>query len=138
MSAKFFLSASIVILSVIPNACLVEQAVASVAEVLPHRPLETSHHNEKQTAPSHSHDEEGHEANFCCDNETYRYIHSQQRIDFHKVDQPNALPNLILDDTQVKDYFQFRIYLHRLKQPTSIRIRDKYALTSLLHAPPYR
>jgi hypothetical protein len=133
MSARFFLSAFIVIMSVLPNACLVEQVVASVAEMIPHGPHQNSH-GDKQTAPSHSHDKEGHKEDFCCDNEFYRYFGFHTKIDFHP---PNAILYFLKDASQVKNYFQFHGYLHHLRQPTSMRSRDKYALASLLHAPPY-
>ncbi len=136
MSARIFLSSFILIMSVIPNACLVEQVVASVAEMVSQGPHQNSH-GDKQTAPSHSHDEEGHEEDFCCDNQSYRQIRSHKRIDFQEVYQPNAFLYFSTDASQVKNYFQFHSYLHRLRHPTAMRSRDKYALTSLLHAPPY-
>lgn len=136
MNAKLFFSFFILIMSVTPNACLVEQVVASVAEMVAHGPHQDSH-GDKQTAPSHSHDREGHEEDFCCDNESYRQFRPRATIDFQQVYQPNAFLYFSIDASQVKNYFQFHSYLHRLRQPTAMRSRDKYALTSLLHAPPY-
>ncbi len=136
MNARIFFSFFILIMSVIPNACLVEQVVASVAEMVSQGPHQNSHGN-KQTAPSHSHDEGGHEEDFCCDNQSYLYFGSHTTIDLRQVYQPNAFLYFSIDASQVKNYFQFHSYLHRLRQPTAMRDRDKYALTSLLHAPPY-
>jgi len=118
------------------SACLVEQVVASFAEMVHYGPYQNSH-GDKQTVPLHSHDEKDHGEDFCCDNPSYRYIRSHTTIDFQQVYQPNTFLYFSIDAVQDKNHFQFHSYLHRLRQPTAMRSRDKYALSSLLHAPPY-
>lgn len=141
---KALLSSLVFLLIVTPHACLVEQAVASLAELLPHSHEQGGHHNsaapEAETAaPSHCHDEDGKEAEFCCDNEAYFYIGSDQHPDVDGIsapEQPVTL-NLLESEYAFKTGVEYYTYLHRLRQPVSLRGRDRYALSCLLHAPPF-
>lgn len=141
---KALLSTLVFLLIITPHACFVEQAVASLAELLPHSHEAGGHHADsdakpEKTAPSHCHDEAGNEAEFCCDNAAYFYIGSDHHPDVKCLSAPERPVALTLLETE--DAFKARVeyytYLHRLRQPVSLRGRDRYALSCLLHAPPF-
>ena len=136
MKTRILLSLFVLVVSVIPNACLVEQVIATVADSFPREHHQESQHHEEAT-PSHSHDEEGHEEDFCCDNELYLYIGAKTVIEFAATLQSNTFLNSVTSTKQTETYIEYQTYLHRLRQPLPSRGRDKYALTCLLHAPPY-
>jgi len=120
----------IFILGVAPQACLVEQALCAIIDVT------MQHHH---AAPSHKHDERGHENVFCCDNSLNSYTantfsdvlnlkHHQSRFSILSV-SPNSTEGMFYI-SPVTGLWQLGTSM------IPIRMRDKYALTSLLHAPP--
>jgi hypothetical protein len=135
--ARIILALQIFVLTVSPHACLVEQAIASILHGLPH-----GHHDEARAhtapTPSHHHDAQGSEAVFCCDNNLNLYIGIKTVTDVD-IDTPELLypttPDAI--SFEKSSYPPRFIDLHRLRSVTSSRARDKYALTCLLHAPPF-
>lgn len=139
MATKLILSAFVFVISVTPNACVVEQVLAAIAEMVPHgeheHAADATHAD--TVAPSHSHDEEGHEEEFCCDNESYSYIVAHLSTYFsHFHHTRTGGLYFALEAQRAKADFPIASYVHRLRQPTAMRSRDRYALTSLLHAPP--
>lgn len=128
----------IYVLSLSSQACLLEQAIALVL-----RPASHDHHTvdtqkQSQPTPSHKHDTEGHESEFCCDNNLNFYIKSKILIRVDSIEQLDSisLSKSIVDFKEQTNSFQYSYNLHCLKTPNSPRARDQYALTCLLHAPP--
>lgn len=138
---KIYLSLLVFVLSVTPNACLLEQAIAALAHALPHGHHEDQKgaHGHDAAAPSHKHDDDGHKEEFCCDNSSNFYLFTQQYV--HAEDecttqfQSESVTSVEFQENPT--YFQNSYRLHRLRQPIEFRGGDRYALTCLLHAPPY-
>jgi len=134
---KIYLSLLIFFLSICPNACLVEQAVAALANLVQH---EHRDHHEKhehdKSAPSHNHDKQGHENEFCCDNNLNFYLAGKSFLFLDAFEKNISSLDVSSLTSETANSVQYIIYLHRLKQPPTLRGRDKYALTCLLHAPP--
>jgi len=141
---ELIFSSLVFVLAITPHACLVEQVIASAAELLPHSHEESAGHDSAaedhhdEAVPSHCHDESGQEAEFCCDNEVYFYLSSDSG---YQSDFTTASPTITIDAAEDELTFKQRIeyhtyYLHRLRQPLHVRGRDTYALSCLLHAPP--
>ena len=135
MKTRILLSSCVLLLSVIPNACLVEQAIAAVAEIFPHGHYRESQHHEEAT-PSHSHDEEGSEHEFCCDNDAYPYLVTPTFIQLDSYGQLSSSLLLVENLEESTNSFQHDFFLHRFRKPHTTRCGDKYALSCLLHAPP--
>jgi hypothetical protein len=123
------------ILSLTSQACLLEQVMAQVASWTPHKYQDAETHEHEKLTPSHKHDEEEDQAEFCCDNSLNLYINNPYFISqvssgqffaslFTKIELKNGV------------YYDLRFYFQDLRVPISFRARDKYALTCLLHAPP--
>ncbi|MDQ7054923.1 MAG: hypothetical protein Q9P14_19325 [candidate division KSB1 bacterium] len=137
LNARTYLATFIFIISVLPNACLIEQVLAWAVDVV----QTDSHHAEKDhhsnSAPSHRHDEEGHESDFCCDNPLYFYFASQKKQDTNKVYAVWQYLHLnYLYDEIEKRYSFLASYFTYCSQPIALRNRDRFALTSLLRSPP--
>jgi len=118
------------ILGVTPQACLVEQAVCAIIDV-----TAQDHH----AAPSHKHDERGHENLFCCDNSLSSYVVNtfSDVLNLKHLQSSFAFLYVIPNSTEGIFYMSPNKGLRQLgTHMISIRTRDKYALTSLLHAPP--
>lgn len=137
-------SSLVFVLAITPHACLVEQVIASAAELLPHSHEQGAEHDSSardhhdEAVPSHCHDESGREAEFCCDNEIYFYLSSDNQFDFKPGSNSYLITtgNVVEDDQTFRERVEYYTYLRRLRQPLSIRSRDRYALSCLLHAPP--
>ena len=146
MNARIFLATFIFIISVLPNACLVEQVIAWVAETVQAEAGEHGHEHEhedeehhKTAAPSHSHDEEGHEVDFCCDNPFNFYYASQKKLEFEKIVHAASWTfQVFIADEEAKSPFLGSKYRFILYQPVALRHRDRFALSSLLRSPPHR
>ena len=142
MNARIVVATFIFIISVLPNACLVEQAIAWVATAVHSESHGHSHGGEDaghhKTAPSHSHDEEGHEVDFCCDNPFNFYYASQKKLDFKKIFHSSNWfhPTFIIDEGALTFVFSSK-YRSLLFQPIALRHRDRFALSSLLRSPPF-
>ncbi len=135
--SKKFLSILVIVMTVSPNACFVEQVVAAVADTFLHEHQQDEAHGDDRPAPSHHHDDEGHESEFCCDNEKNFYIGSifDQNLDL--VQNPVLYLPIIYNLEETENPFQRDFYFfHRLREPQISRTRDKYALSCLLNAPP--
>ncbi len=130
-------SFSILVLALLvgPQACLVEQALAQITQAFPHGHDEEETHDHHSTAPSHKHDEEGHENQFCCDNDLNLYILGNSSVQFDPdwlfVHPPKEAVNFEAILLSVSP----RLNLHHVR-PLTPRGRDRYALNCLLHAPP--
>jgi len=140
---EFIFSSLVFLLTITPHACLVEQVIASAAELLPHSHDEKADHHAAEeghankTVPSHCHDESGDEATFCCDNEVYFYLTPESDFQPEDIAYPISAMDVVWDTRSSKQRVEYRTYyLHRLKQPLHVRGRDTYALSCLLHAPP--
>ncbi len=136
MKIGILLSSCVLLLSVIPNACLVEQAIAAVAEIFPHGHHRESQHHEEAN-PTHSHDEEGSEHEFCCDNAIYPYLVTPTFIQLDSYGLLSSSLFFVDELEELTNTFQHNYFLHRFRGPLTIRRGDKYALSCLLHAPPY-
>ncbi len=135
MKTRILLSLFVLVVSVIPNACLVEQVIATVADSFPREHHQESQHHEEAT-PSHSHDEEGSEHEFCCDNDAYPYLVTPTFIQLDSDGQLRSSLFLVEDLEESTNSFQHDYFLHQFRKPPTTRTRDKYALSCLLHAPP--
>ena len=132
------------LLTLLPNACLVEQAIAAVVNSFSYAHQQNDHHHDNESvdhhtaSPSHNHDNEGHEDEFCCDNEQNFYIGSAAAKNVELFAYPAS--DVILFEVDIEEQESFLRYhsylLHQPIQPKTSRARDKYALSCLLHAPP--
>jgi len=139
LNGRTFLATFIFILSILPNACLIEQAIAIAADVVQSvsHHGEEGHHGHSNKAPSHHHDKEGHESDFCCDNPVYFYFTAHKKNDInhiYAVWQYFHLNQLYAEFE--KRYSYISIYLIYRAQPIALLNRDRFALTSLLRSPP--
>ncbi len=140
LNARAFLATFIFIISILPNACFIEQVIAWAVEIVQ---TESHHHDEHasddhhRSAPSHSHDEEGHEGEFCCDNPFYFYFVAQKKIDLKKTYQAwlHFQPAYVHDELEKKSLILSRYQILAVP-PIAIRNRDRFAITSLLRSPP--
>ena len=131
---KILLSLLVFILAMSSQVCLLEQAIALVVKLAPHEHHGGEAHEHHQPAPSHKHDNEGHEAKYCCDNSLNQFVTSKGYSDFQSQDFLTSFLFLIIPTSSESSTQAFHILGAR--QPESFRSRDKYALTCLLHAPP--
>jgi len=136
LQPKIFVALLVYILTMSPNACLVEQAIAAVVHSVPDSHDENESREQHASAPSHKHDEEGSENVFCCDNNLNLYLvnksASQVDVCYQFI---SFIPQTAIVEKQAVP-LRGEYPLHRFRQPTTLRGRDKYALTCLLHAPP--
>jgi len=132
---KIILSLLIFILSVSSQACLLEQAIALVVNFAPHDHHSDDAHEQEQPAPSHKHDNEGHEATFCCDNSLNMFVRGKVFNNHQTVTYSSSSLLISLDPKAIAGSIQ-HFYFYDLGPPLSFRIRDMYALSCLLHAPP--
>lgn len=133
---KIRLISLVFIMGLAPQACLVEMAISAIADGVSHHAGGNEQH--QHTTPSHKHDEQGQEASYCCDNSLSSFVVSQPYAPplpstFYTrfvVNQQLAVPESLLPSASLR-------YLSKANPPgDSFRTRDKYALSSLLHAPP--
>ncbi|MFQ5864941.1 MAG: hypothetical protein ACE5IW_06905 [bacterium] len=122
-------------LSVTPQAFLLEQVIAQVAEWPPHIYQDTETHEHEKPTPSRKHPDEEHQAEFCCDNSLNLYIGSQYFTGQVSFEQ-HLSPLLKAINVKTTVYSNPRFYFQNFRLPISFRVRDKYALSCLLHAPP--
>jgi hypothetical protein len=131
------LSLLIFSLIVISRDCLFEQALAAVAESLPHGYHTPKAYDHDMSAPSHSHDKKGHEDEFCCDNDLNLYVGNEKFVPALTFQKLNSSISVLIETKETVKSNQFDFYLYRLWPPFSVRARDNYAQTCLLHAPPH-
>jgi hypothetical protein len=119
------------------QACVFNIGFVAASQLFAHehhgRHGQANHDDEKQ-APSHSHDNEGHEADFCCDNS---FTLSKTPCFFNRIAKANTPSTSleVFEKSRVPSFTQ--IHPHSTFLTSSISgPRDKYALSCLLHAPP--
>jgi len=138
-TSVLYFSLLIFLLTVTLQACFVEQVVAAIAEMVSH-----DHHNSERhradTSPSHRHDEKGHENVFCCDNSLNSSVVNDTSRQLSLIDQlqANSIYVCITAVSEAEDSYMFSSanYSQTNRYSIPFRSRDKYALSSLLHAPP--
>ena len=126
MKTRLLIALFVLVVSVIPNACLVEQVIATVAEIFPQGYDQESQHHEG-AIPSHSHDQEGHEEDFCCDSQLYLYVGTKIIIDFEGTQQTTAFINTLNDFKVTENHFEYHTYLHNFRKPPTLRGGDKFS-----------
>ncbi|NIR51720.1 hypothetical protein GWO43_24400 [candidate division KSB1 bacterium] len=138
MQPKSYLALLVSILPVSPNACLVEHMIARLADAIPTGHHGSEAHDPHESVPSHKHDNQGQETEFCCDNPLNLYIVARIKALPQKdtCENSNLIFDTIADLVGVENSLQHSNSLHRFRQPAPLRTRDKYALACLLHAPP--
>ncbi|MFQ5769992.1 MAG: hypothetical protein ACE5HX_05615 [bacterium] len=134
---RIYFTLLVIILTVSPNACIVEQAIAKIANVVSDGHHTDDAHDQDKTTPSHKHDEDKKENQFCCDNNINFYIISKILTQLDKPAQYVSLSAETVDFDEQQSYFRYDYSRHHFRQPSTLRTRDKYALNCLLHAPPY-
>ena len=135
LQPKIFVALLVYILTMSPNACLVEQAIAAIVHSVPDSHDENESQEQHESAPSHKHDEEGSENVFCCDNTLNFYLVSKTLAQIDACEQFSSLLPLFPEQKiQANSFYAYLLY--HFRPPPGIRERDKYALSCLLHAPP--
>jgi hypothetical protein len=125
----------ILILFVTIQVCLLEQVMARVTSWTPHKYQDAETHEHEKPTPSQKHDEEEHQAEFCCDNSLNLYVDSPYFISQVSVEQFFSLLSTIIEPKN-NVFFNSNFYFQDVGLSVSFRARDKYALTCLSHAPP--
>ena len=132
---KILFSLLIFILTMSSQTCLFEQAIALVVKLAPHEHHRGEAQEHHQQAPSHKHDNEGQESKYCCDNSLNQFVTSKGSSDFQSQDFFSFFLLLLTPTTVESSAHTFNILDKR--PPSTFRARDKYALSCLLHAPPF-
>lgn len=134
--SKIYFTLLVIILTVSPNACLVEQAIAEIANALPGGHHEHHNHDQQDAAPSHNHDKEGSKTQFCCDNNLNFYLLSNTVSQFIMLERPVPFPSQAANFDEPTKSIKLNYYRDYYRHTPTLRGRDKYALNCLLHAPP--
>ena len=134
MLSKRILIPVIVVLSLGFRACLLEQALAIAAEWLPHKHHSPEAEQHRTPAPAHSHDQDGKEGLYCCDNHLNQFVISKGSADLQSTSFMSSFL-FFIEETALESSAQ-TFDIRALKRPLTVRARDKYALSCLLHAPP--
>ena len=127
-----------IILVLTVNACLLEQVICTVAEFFLSGNSIEAHNRDDHGVPSHKHDSNGHESDFCCDNNLTSYISSRffSPTDLFELNNLSCYVNFGALEIEAATKHSLRS-LRSTIQPPRPRARDQYALCSLLHAPPH-
>ena len=137
-SVQYF-SLLIFLLTLTLQACFVEQVVAAIAEMVSHDRHNSEQHG-SDTSPPHRHDENGHNNVFCCDNILSSSVVNNTSRQLSLIDQlrTNGIYFCITAVSEAEDSHMFSSasYSQTNRYSIPFRSRDKYALSSLLHAPP--
>ena len=134
MLPKKILIPFVVVLSLGLQACLLEQVLATAAEWLPHEHQRSEAQNHELPAPAHSHDQDSHESLYCCDNSLSQFFGSKGSADFGSAYFFSSF--MVAIESAILDYSRKTFYSYNSEPPLTLRARDKYALSCLLHAPP--
>lgn len=133
---KILLFAFIFPLSFTSQACLLEHAFGLIVTCFQHEPHGAKADKHGHAAPSHKHDQKGHEGDFCCDNSLCHPLAGKTASDFKLivecVSSSLSLAGELWLDSSVPHFFVLDS-----RRPSWSRARDKYALSCLLHAPPF-
>ena len=122
------------VLAISLNACLLEQVLSACADF--GHDIE-SYDDTAHAAPSHKHDSDDHENAFCCDNSQTSFVvrSSNYHIDLFKLNKSMCYLNFDALEAVASERYSLSPLIS-IKYPITPRTRDRYALCSLLHAPP--
>lgn len=120
------------------HACVIEEPVAALGELLFH----SSHHSDHehpahghQPATHDHHDENQQELDYCCSNILNLITHNRCPISFQSSEHLPA-HTLLFADKFISEPTPISINFSGFGEFLSLRNRDNYALSCLLHAPP--
>lgn len=120
------------------QGCVLKLGFAAVSQLFAHEhPCHQGQSNGHDNArpPSHCHDSEGREADFCCDNSSTLLSKAPAPFE-HDLSVHGAFPSQGNVEKSIRQIFT-QIQLQTTFLISSISgPRDKYALSCLLHAPP--
>ena len=133
---KVYLALLVYILTLSPQACLVEQVISAAFYTISHGHGDEKSLEHHESAPLHKHDDAESENLFCCDNNLNLYLVNKTVSKVDICDQFISCIALITIVEKQTVPLQDEYHLHRFRQIPTIRGGDKYALTCLLHAPP--
>ena len=134
MLPKRILIPFVVVLSLGLQACLLEQTLAIAAEWFPHEHHGSEAQKHGLPAPAHSHDQDSHEDSYCCDNSLNQFFGSKGSSDFYLAYLWSSF--MVSIESATLDYSGQSFHSCDSEQPLTVRARDEYALSCLLHAPP--
>jgi len=133
-----FHQAIILVFTVSLNACLLEQVIFPDANSFLSEHGSEAPNLDDHAVPSHKHDSDSHEDDFCCDNNLMSYIGPSSIFptDLFELNNLSCYINLGALEIEAATKHSLRS-LRSTIQPPRPRARDQYALCSLLHAPPH-
>ena len=128
----FFL---VFILLVSSQSCLLEQGITLAIGVIPQDHHGTEHDEKDNRTPAHNHSDQQQELDFCCDTILTLFGRSSYLpalIQTEHFLSPSVVSKDGLETKESTPNFYFTDFIKVVR----LRIRDKYALSCLIHAPP--